>query len=67
MSYTDWQYQVVDTYRGYEICAFRLRWTGYYFIGRDGERISQLCFGSPKGCKNIIDTHLRNEVKPVYR
>lgn len=60
-------------YEGYEIIKQtwgRGGYADYYFIRKDGERISQICLNSPKAAINVINTHLRNiseNQKPIYK
>lgn len=64
---------IKEIYKGYEI---RKRsgsmdgYTNYFYIALNGERISQMCLGSERGCRNVIDVHIRaisHNQKPIYK
>ena len=52
----------VEKYKGFEIMHYRQRtWESeFYRIYKEEKLASLIVAGSPKGCKNIINTHLRN-------
>lgn len=53
-----------EIYKGYEIRKFSGTfggYTDYFYIAKNGERVSQLCLCSPQAAKNVINTHLENQ------
>lgn len=54
-------YILIETYRGFGIKQFKQIATNtlFYQIFSDSKCISKIVGGSPKGCRNIIDTHLK--------
>lgn len=62
-------YDKISDYRGFEIFQLKngVNRRSYYFIGKDNERFSCLCLNSPKAATTVIDTHLKNETKPIYK
>lgn len=64
---------IKEIYKGYEIRKMSGNmegYTDYFYIAQNGERISQICLGSERGCRNVIDVHERNKIanpKPIYK
>lgn len=62
-----------EVYKGFEINRLTGTFYGYsdyFFISKNGERVSQMALNSIKACKTIIDTHERNKIAnqyPIYR
>lgn len=49
----------IETYRTFDIMKYVMGHsnTCYYRVFRDGKKFSEIIAGSPKGCRNIIDTY----------
>ena len=47
-------------YNGFEITSLIRPANRLFYICENGEKITQMCLGTVKACKNVIDTYIKS-------